>query len=132
MKSYFLWAASAALLIVPIMNGRAEDGKDDLKALMKRKLEASQRVLEGIALNDFELLSKNADELLRISKALEFRVLKTAQYELYSDEFRRGVETLGQMAKAKNGDGAALAYVEVTLTCVKCHKHVREVRMARR
>jgi hypothetical protein len=120
MKSTFLWAGVSALaLVVPFMDSHAEDRKDDLKPLMKRKLEASQKVLEGIALNDSELVGKNADELLQISKAVEFKVLKTAQYELYSNEFRSGVENLGEMAKSKNGDGAALAYVEVTLTCVK-------------
>ena len=31
-------------------------------------------------------------------------------------------------AEDRNLDAAALSYVDLTLTCVKCHKHVREVR----
>jgi len=50
MKSQFSGRRFALLLAVPFMNGHAEDGKDDFKALMKRKLEASQKVLEGLTL----------------------------------------------------------------------------------
>jgi hypothetical protein len=42
--------------------------------------------------------------------------------------FRRTADTLSKYAKDKNIDGAALTYVELTLSCVKCHKHVRETR----
>jgi hypothetical protein len=115
---------------IPLISGHA-DQPDAVKALMRRKLENSQKVLEGVALNDFEKISKHADDLIAISKATDWKVLKSAQYELYSNEFRRNAENLVQQAKAKSSDGVALAYVELTLTCVKCHKHVREIRMTR-
>jgi hypothetical protein len=114
---------------------RAESGKDEDKKvadLMRRKLTSSQKVLEGLAIADFDLIARNADELIRVSKAAEWHVVKTPKYEVFSNEFRRSAETLGQRARDKNLDGAALAYVELTLTCVRCHKHVREIRMARR
>jgi cytochrome c556 len=130
MRVQFIVTVAVLLASIPTMSGHGEDAKDDVKALMKKKLESSQKVLEGLALNNFDTISKHAAELTRISKAAEFRVLKTPQYELYSNQFRRSVETMDEMAKAKNLDGAALAYVELTLTCVSCHKHVREVRMA--
>jgi hypothetical protein len=41
------------------------------------------------------------------------------------------VDDLIEKAREKNLDGAALSYVEMTLSCVKCHKHVREVRTTR-
>ena len=124
---------AAGLLLggVPTMVGHAEDDGKTLKALMIKKLENSQKVLDGLALGDFDKIGKHAEELIQISKAAEFRVIKTPQYELHSNDFRRNADTLAQAAKAKNLDGCALAYVELTLSCVKCHKHVREVRMAR-
>jgi hypothetical protein len=126
----FILTVVALTLGVPLMCGHADE-PDAVKALMKRKLENSQKILEGVALNDFDKIAKHADDLIMISKATDFKVFKTAQYDLYSNEFRRNAENLGQQAKAKSTDGAALAYVELTLTCVKCHKHVREVRMTR-
>jgi hypothetical protein len=100
-----------------------------ISELMRKKLEHSQKVLEGIAVNDFKAISKHADDLIDLSKQVEWRVLKTPQYETNSNEFRRNAEALIKSAKDKNTDGAALAYVEMTLTCVRCHKYVREERM---
>lgn len=128
----FVLAVAAMLCGMPLVPGHSEELQDKAaKMLMVRKLECAQKVLEGLAMNDFEKIGKHADELIRISKASEWRVLKTPQYEVHSHEFQRTAETLSKMADGKNLDGAALAYVELTLTCVKCHKHVREVRMAR-
>jgi hypothetical protein len=98
---------------------------------MQRKLEHAQKVVEGLATNDFRALAQHAEELIAISKEAEWKVLKTARYQLYSSDFRQQAQDLVDHAKEKNIDGAALAYVEMTLTCVKCHKHVREVRMTR-
>jgi hypothetical protein len=104
----------------------ADDERKGLKEVMQRKLKHSQKVLEGVAVKDFDLIVNNAEELVQVSKTAEWKVFKTAQYERYSNELRRNAETLIEQAKGKNLDGAALAYVDITLTCVKCHKHVRE------
>ena len=108
------------------------DDSKELRDLMQRKLKASQRVLEGIALNNFEQIAKNGEELILISKDAEWKVLKTPMYELHSNEFRRNAEGLIRAAKDRNLDAAALAYVDMTLNCVRCHRYVREVRMTRR
>lgn len=120
----------AVLAGIPLMSGHAQDAK--IRELMHKKLTNSQKILEGIALQDFDLIKTGADELTLISKAAEWRVIKSPQYELHSNDFRRSSETLSKMAEGRNIDGAALAYVDMTLSCVKCHKYVREVRMARK
>jgi hypothetical protein len=56
-------------------------------------------------------------------------VLKTRDYETMSDEFLRRIEAAKTAAKNKNIDAAALAYVDMTLSCVKCHKYVRDQRI---
>jgi hypothetical protein len=126
----FVAAVLALLLGIPTLSGHGgEPKKDDkLHDLMQRKLAASQKVLEGIALGDFDKIGKQADELIDVSKQTEWRVLKTPQFELYSNDFRRVADNLAKNAKDKNLDAAALSYVELTLTCVKCHKHVRDTR----
>jgi hypothetical protein len=127
----FALVVLALLLGIPTLSGHGgEPKKDDkqLHDLMRQKLEASQKVLEGIALNDFDRIGKQADELTAISKRAEWRVLKTPKYELYSNDFQRIAGDLAKSAKDKNIDAAALNYVDLTLTCVKCHKYVRETR----
>lgn len=111
--------------------GQSQEPKKDRDPIMRKKLEHAQKVLEGIAVKDFDLIEKHADNLMILSKKAEWKVLPTPQYTLRSDEFRRNAEDLVKAAKDKNIDGAALAYVQMTMSCVNCHKHVREVRMVR-
>jgi hypothetical protein len=113
--------------------GRTAPRKESvIDSLMKKKLTHSQKILEGIALQNFKEIASNAEDLIDISKQASFRgVLKTPEYELYSNEFRRIANKLVESAKKKNIDAAVLTYVDLTLNCVKCHKHVRDVRMAR-
>jgi len=135
----FTWVFLGVLLLtgLPMVGGQGQPPKHketpkkkkEVTELMKKKLLNSQKVLEGIALGDFKLISKHAEELLAVSKDAEWRVLKTPEYEIFSNEFRRNAETLIKTANDKNLDGGALAYVEMTLNCVKCHKYVRERRM---
>jgi cytochrome c556 len=99
--------------------------------LMQKKLKASQKVLEGVAKNDFDAVETNADALIEISQKAEFNSIKSADYEMFSNQFRRTAEGLAKNAKDKNADGVALAYVDMTLVCVKCHKYVRERKMTR-
>jgi cytochrome c556 len=99
--------------------------------LMQKKLKASQKVLEGVAKNDFEAVETNANTLIDISQKAEFNSIKSADYEMFSNQFRRVAEGLTKNAKDKNADGVALAYVDMTLVCVKCHKYVRERKMTR-
>ena len=124
----FLVLTTAALAGGPVPSGRADKVPAKPNDLMMRKLQESQKVLAGIALNDFDMKNKHATELLLISKTAEWRVLKTPEYELLSNSFQRSASDMIKQAKEKNLDAAALSYVEMTLTCVKCHKHVRDER----
>lgn len=122
-----LLAAVFALPVVP-----SHGGEKKAPGLMQQKLHASQKIMEGIALGDFDMIAKNAEELSAISKKAEWRVVKTPQYEIYYTDFQRTADTLAKNAKNKNLDAATLTFMELTLSCVKCHKHLREVRMTRR
>jgi hypothetical protein len=56
---------------------------------------------------------------------------KAPRYEVFSNDFRRSAETLIRKAKDKNMDGTTLAFFEMTVSCVRCHQYMREVRDAR-
>ena len=129
MRRALIAAVGAALLTGLGAAGGGAAPEDRTTGLMRQKLAESQKVLEGVALNDFKMIQRHAEELIEISKKAEWRVLKTPAYEVYSNDFRRIAGALVENAKKKNLDAAALSYVELTLTCVKCHKHVREIRM---
>jgi hypothetical protein len=56
---------------------------------------------------------------------------KTREYEVHTNNFRRALEEIVKKGKEKNLEGATLGYVDMTLTCVRCHQHTREIRDAR-
>jgi hypothetical protein len=99
--------------------------------LMTAKLQHSQKLLEGIAIGDFKKITGSAEELIELTKTEEWLMNKTPRYEMYSNDFRRAAETLIRKSKDKNMDGTTLAFFEMTVSCVRCHQYVREIRDAR-
>lgn len=102
-----------------------------LQQLMIEKLTNAQRILEGIALGKHDKIEKHANELIRISKSAEWLANKKPRYEQFSNDFVRAAETIAKKAKEKNLDGVTLAYFDLTMSCVRCHQYVREIRDAR-
>ncbi len=98
---------------------------------MRVKLMHSQKVLEGLTTENFDLIAKHAQDLTLLSQDASWRVLMTGEYAERSIDFRRATLELTKAGKEKNLDGATLAYVNVTLKCVECHKYVRSVRQVR-
>lgn len=95
------------------------------REVMKAKLEHAQTVLEAIAVEDFAKAQTNAQKLSRLSQATGWQARQTPEYELFTLEFRRRADALAQAAAEKNVDGATMAYVQLTISCVNCHKHLR-------
>jgi cytochrome c556 len=126
--TFFLTTVVALLGISVASNDNAD--RDAQQKIMTAKLESAQKVLEGLSSNNYELVGRHADLLIQVSKQMEPRLPKTAQSEMNSNDFRRAAQTIAEQAKAKNSEGIALAFSDLTMSCVRCHKHVREVRMA--
>jgi hypothetical protein len=99
--------------------------------VMVDKLRHAKLLLEAIALSNYGKIQHEAEELIQLSRTAEWMIHKTPRYEMHSNEFRRAAEVMIAKAKQRNIDGVALAYVEMTLSCVKCHQHTRELRDAR-
>lgn len=119
-----LWAVMG--VVTSLVCGSAlPDSKASTKDAMKRKLEHSQNALEGMTMEKFDLLEQNAAALVRLSQTAAWRAIETDEYRLFSDEFRRHAKALQTAAQKKNIDAASLAYVQMTLTCINCHKYVR-------
>ena len=96
------------------------------KSFMIRKLDDSREIIAGLATEDFDLISKSAQDLMLLSHESEWNVIQSPPYVRMSSEFRGAAERLRDNANNKNLDGSTLAYFEVTLSCVRCHKYVRK------
>ena len=118
--------ALAATVAFPV---RGEQ-PNQVREFMRPKLQHSQKLLEGLALEDFDLIAKEAQELSLLSQAANWQVLQTEDYLHHSEQFRRAANKVRDAANDKNLDRATLGYFELTAQCVYCHKHLRAVRMA--
>lgn len=95
------------------------------KEFMRDKLELAQKILEGLANEDYDLMVAKATRLSAMSQEAGWQVFENPDYADHSATFRKNVDALIRSAKNKNLDGATLAYVRITMNCVDCHKFVR-------
>src|SRR5579871_5798013 len=105
------------------------DGKNTLRTpalvkFMRNKLAASQSVLEGLALEEFDKIGEGAKALTKLSAEEQWRVTEDPLYAQHSSEFVKAAKKLKTQADEKNLDGAALSYVQLTMTCIECHRFV--------
>lgn len=122
------WAAGLVATCLAIAwPSAAEVATDQVAGFMRAKLAHSQNVLEGLATEDFDLIERGAQELSLASLDSNWQVLQTEDYVRQSAEFRRACDSLRDAAQRKNLDGATVAWMDVTLKCVQCHKYVRDV-----
>ena len=134
MKRYLTLAViclAVFALCWPCSSSGEQQQKKGSSLIMKEKLKTSQKLLEGIALADYNKVITSSEDLIQLTKTEEWMVYKTPKYELFSNEFRRAAENVISKAKLKNIDGVTLAYFELTVSCVRCHTYVREIRDAR-
>lgn len=108
------------------------DAKLDLDQtrFMRKKLEASSQILEGLVTEDSGLIIKGAKVLAEMSSAEKWQVQHNVTYKQLSSEFLQSVTKLREAAENENFDGVALKWIDTTMKCMECHSHVRGARVA--
>lgn len=109
-----------------VVRGESQE-PNKVSDFMRLKLKYADGILEGLAIEDFEMIAKNSQDMSLISLDSTWNVVTTEEYANQSAEFRRTANALTRAADAENIDGAALAYAGLTLRCVNCHKYVRTI-----
>ena len=128
MTSRFLLAPLAvALLLTGTKSTYAQAEKESgVKGAMRQKVACSQQLLVGITLEDYGLIVNNAKKLVELSNKTNWYSRQVPEYELFLNEFRRNAQELMKAGQQKNLDAASLAYGQMTLSCVSCHKFIRK------
>jgi hypothetical protein len=99
--------------------------RDKVRLFMRAKLINSQNVLEGLTTENFDLVRQGAERMIVMSKAAEWRVGGSDTYSFDTAQFVSAAQDLIKQSKERNIDGATLSYVQLTMNCVSCHKHIR-------
>ena len=124
----------AALAQLPAAAEPVQDVPKEVRPLdvfMRRKLDLSRDALKGVVTEDYALIKRTAEGMEKMSRQAEWEVFRLDEYNQMSAEFRRIARSLAKQAEKKNIEGAALAYVQLTMSCVECHKFTRGVRLAK-
>lgn len=93
---------------------------------MKKKLDYSKEILAGLTQKDFESIRKNAGSMNALNQLEKWFRANTPEYRQQLQSFRSANEQLIAQAKDENLDGAAIAYLQLTLSCVHCHRLIRD------
>ena len=136
-KAYCL--AVVVLALTAAVNGQTSDRGSSGKSaaqqsptsnqlLMRDKLTYANEALDGLATEDFAKVAKSGEMLRMISRAASWHVINSEEYSHLSRNFQEQAADLVRHAKDKNLDAAALDYMRMSLTCIQCHKYLRDVR----
>jgi hypothetical protein len=110
------------------------DKKDEpvgsLHRFMRQKMQASNLILEGLCMDDLKAVAMGTHTLLKMPSEARWRVSNDMMYRRYSNEFVQAVEELQKEAEENDIDSASMAWVNVTMKCMKCHKWVRNTVLA--
>jgi hypothetical protein len=124
------------LALIPLEGARGQERQDETQAAaasepslwMKKKLEYSRNILAGLASEDFDQIAANAESMQTMSRFEAFIRGKMPGYRSQLQVFQSANEQLIKQAQKDNIDGAALAFTQLTISCVNCHKQLREGR----
>ena len=122
-----VWVGALLLILAATTIGSAQ--RPSLGELMREKLDYAQALLGAVVLGNHAEVERAAGELVRLSEASTWSPLQTPQYLHHAANFREAARSLAEEARARDIDGVSLAYMEMTLSCVQCHKHVRGARL---
>lgn len=112
--------------------GKDPEVKETLtQKFMRAKLTDSQKVLEGITTENFKLIEEGANHMAIMSRAQQWTVIPGPEYLQHSAEFRRCCEDLKKRAEKRNLDACALSHLQLTMSCINCHKFVRSTRIVK-
>ena len=92
---------------------------------MKKKLDYSQNILSGLASGDFDKIVENAEAMQGLSKVEWFIRGRTPGYRTQLEIFLDANGEIIKQAKQDNLEGSTLAFTQLTISCVNCHKQLR-------
>lgn len=109
----------------PAQNNKEDESKDP-SVWMRMKLEYSKNILEGVTKGDFALIEQNATKMRGLNR---FERFVRGRWEGYTEQlqtFQQANDELIKQARKDNVEGATLAFTQMTISCVTCHKKLRE------
>ena len=74
---------------------------------------------------DFVAIAKNAQSMLAVGYLEKWLRSNTPGYQMFMKDFEYANRSLTLAVREKKLDGATVAYIQLTLSCVHCHRTFR-------
>jgi hypothetical protein len=137
MRTHRVWLGAVGVLIAGVAflglgrpQAAAQANKsgaqeDKASIWMRGKLTNSKNIVEGLTREDFKLVRENAETMQFMGYLEQWFRSDVEGYKGQVQAFQYANAALVKAAREKNLDGATLAYTQLTISCVQCHKIVR-------
>jgi hypothetical protein len=106
--------------------GAKKPTQKEASVWMQMKLGLTQGILKGLTESDFDKIAGNAAAMNILDYFEAWSRSDIPEYKRQLSYFDFANRELGRQAAAKNIEGATLAYNQLTVSCVTCHKIVRD------
>ena len=93
---------------------------------MEQKMRLSQDILAGLAKADFEAIGKSAEIMNGLNRMEKFARRSPKGYRDHLKQFQMANRSLVRASRDENLEAAALAFNQMTNSCVSCHQTLRE------
>lgn len=93
---------------------------------MAQKLHFSKEILESLTMGEFDKLAETAEQMRVLGRLEGFVRRKNPDYRTQLRTFEMANQELIRQAKRGNAEGAALAFNQLSNSCVACHVLLRE------
>lgn len=121
----------AVALFVSTMTARPASAQEKASDWMKNKARMSHAILDGLTDADFVKIELNAQKMNVINFLEKMVATDKPEYKEYMRQlnaFETATRELLRQSAAKNIEGATLAYTQLTVSCVQCHKILRDAK----
>ena len=97
---------------------------ENRKEFMRGKLLSNQKIVEGLSLKDFALVTEGAKDVTAIVKGQHWFVINTPEYQEFSKDMETAAQRLQEAAKRGDIEASTLRYFDLTLKCIDCHQYL--------
>ena len=104
----------------------ATDAAPPFNFWMNVKLQTSQKIFAALTEADYETILESTNTLKMLSTLEGFVRRRDPRYHTQLRTFEFAVEEIQRQAEKENIEGIVLGFNQLTLSCVNCHKQLRD------
>lgn len=102
--------------------------QDQVRDFMRHKMELTQSALTGLSQGDLKRVVTSGKNMRFLSYFEKHAMADRPEYKRQLSYFDFACQEMVRQAEANNLEGATLAYTQLTVSCVQCHKVMREAK----